>query len=169
MEHDRTAGAKSSFLGYHPRWAPPPYPAVSFVVGEADPADLRLIETTERGLAAGIEAARAGNRLGDVGHAISLVGRGAGYGLVDGHGGHGIGRAMHEDPHVPNEARPGRGLRLRPGMAFAIEPMFVLGGSDDYRHGEDGWTVHTADGSRAAHAEHTIVITEEGPRILTTL
>jgi methionyl aminopeptidase len=143
--------------------------AISFVVGTADPADLELIETTARGLAAGIEAAQPGNRLGDIGQAVAAVGRGAGYGLLADHGGHGIGRAMHEAPHVPNEGRAGKGLRIKPGMVLAIEPMFLAGGSDDYRHAEDGWTLHTADGSRAAHVEHTVAITEDGPRILTVL
>jgi methionyl aminopeptidase len=141
--------------------------AMSFVVGTADPEDLKLVETTECGLEAGIEAARPENRLGDLGHAIGLVGRKAGYGLLADHGGHGVGRAMHEAPHVPNEGVPGRGLRLRPGLVLALEPMFTRGGHDEYRHAGDGWTIHTADGSRAAHVEHTIAITEEGPRILT--
>ncbi|OZM73748.1 type I methionyl aminopeptidase [Amycolatopsis antarctica] len=141
--------------------------AISFVVGEADPADLTLIETTEAGLAAGIEQVRPGAKLGDIGHAIAAVGRAAGYGLLADHGGHGIGRAMHEAPHVPNEARAGTGLRLRPGMVLAIEPMFVIGGTDAYRQGEDGWTLYTADGSRAAHVEHTVAVTEDGPRVLT--
>jgi methionyl aminopeptidase len=203
------AGAKPSFLDYHPAFAPSPYPgvictsvndavvhgiptdyrlrdgdlvsidcgayidgwhgdaAISFVVGTADPADLRLIETTARGLAAGIEAARPGNRLGDIGHAVRAVGRAAGYGILADHGGHGIGRAMHEAPNVPNEGRAGKGLRLTPGMVLAIEPMFHAGGSDDYRHADDGWTLHTVDGSRAAHVEHTVAITKDGPRILT--
>ncbi|MFC4004102.1 type I methionyl aminopeptidase [Prauserella oleivorans] len=203
------AGARSSFLNYHPRFAPSPYPgvlctsvndavvhgiptgyrlrdgdllsvdfgaevdgwhgdaAISFVVGTPDPQDVELIETTERGLAAGIEQARPGNRLGDIGHAIGTVGRRAGYGLLADHGGHGVGHAMHEDPHVPNEGRPGTGLRLRPGMVIAIEPMFIAGGKDDYRHDDDGWTLRTIDGSRAAHVEHTVAITDDGPRILT--
>ncbi|PRX49110.1 methionyl aminopeptidase [Prauserella shujinwangii] len=142
--------------------------ATSFVVGTADPGDLDLIATTERALAAGIEAARPGNRLGDIGHAIGGVGRAAGYGMLADHGGHGIGRAMHEAPSVPNEGRPGRGLRLRPGMVIAIEPMLIAGGGDSYRVAADGWTLHTVDGSRAAHAEHTVAITADGPRILTT-
>ncbi|MFD8497909.1 type I methionyl aminopeptidase [Amycolatopsis sp. NPDC059657] len=141
--------------------------AISFVVGTADPADLELIATTERGLQAGIDALVAGNKLGDVGHAVAGVGRPAGYGLLEDHGGHGIGRAMHEDPSVPNEARPGRGLKLKAGMTFAIEPMFIRGGSDAYRHAADGWTLHTLDGSRAAHVEHTVAVTENGPWVLT--
>lgn len=203
------AGAKSSFLGYHPNWAPSPYPgvlctsvndavvhgiptgyrlrdgdlvsidfgasidgwhgdaAISFVVGTADPADLRLIDTTAEALAAGIAQVREGNRLGDIGAAVSVIGRRAGYGLLADHGGHGIGKAMHEAPHVPNEARPGTGLPLRAGMVLAIEPMFHAGGRDDYRHDDDGWTLRTADGSRAAHVEHTVAITPDGPEIFT--
>ncbi|OUC83504.1 type I methionyl aminopeptidase [Streptomyces swartbergensis] len=141
--------------------------ALSFVVGTPREADLRLIETAERALAAGIEAAVVGNRIGDIAHAIGTVCRAAGYGIPDGFGGHGIGRRMHEDPSVPNEGRPGRGMRLRHGMALAIEPMVVAGGTDFFHAAPDGWTLKTDDGSRAAHAEHTVAITDAGPRILT--
>ncbi|MCK8437485.1 type I methionyl aminopeptidase [Streptomyces sp. D2-8] len=141
--------------------------ALSFVVGTPREADLRLIETAERALAAGIEAAVVGNRIGDIAHAIGTVCRGAGYGIPDGFGGHGIGRRMHEDPGVPNEGRPGRGMRLRHGMVLAIEPMVIKGGTDAFHAAADGWTLRTNDGSRAAHAEHTVAITESGPRILT--
>ncbi|MDG9712739.1 type I methionyl aminopeptidase [Streptomyces sp. DH10] len=141
--------------------------ALSFVVGTPREADLRLIETAERALAAGIEAAVVGNRIGDIAHAIGTVCRAAGYGIPDGFGGHGIGRRMHEDPGVPNEGRPGRGMRLRHGMALAIEPMVVAGGTDTFHAAPDGWTLMTDDGSRAAHAEHTVAITDAGPRILT--
>ncbi|MEU9573659.1 type I methionyl aminopeptidase [Streptomyces massasporeus] len=141
--------------------------ALSFVVGTPREADLRLIETAERALAAGIEAAVVGNRIGDIAHAIGTICRGAGYGIPDGFGGHGIGRRMHEDPGVPNEGRPGRGMRLRHGMVLAIEPMVVAGGADDFHAAPDGWTLKTNDGSRAAHAEHTVAITDSGPRILT--
>jgi methionyl aminopeptidase len=141
--------------------------ALSFVVGTPHAADLRLIETAERALAAGIEAAVVGNRIGDIAHAIGTICRGAGYGIPDGFGGHGIGRRMHEDPGVPNEGRPGRGMRLRHGMVLAIEPMVVAGGTDDFHAAPDGWTLKTNDGSRAAHAEHTVAITDSGPRILT--
>lgn len=141
--------------------------AISFTVGRARPEDVRLIETTERALAAGIGAAVVGNRIGDIAHAIGSVCRSAGYGVPDGFGGHGIGRKMHEDPGVPNEGRPGRGMRLRHGMVLAIEPMVVAGGRDGYHAAPDGWTLCTNDGSRAAHAEHTMAITEAGPRILT--
>ncbi|MGA5898617.1 type I methionyl aminopeptidase [Streptomyces venetus] len=141
--------------------------ALSFVVGTPREADLRLIETVERALAAGIEAAVVGNRIGDIAHAIGTVCRAAGYGIPDGFGGHGIGRRMHEDPSVPNEGRPGRGMRLRHGMALAIEPMVIAGGTDGFHAAPDGWTLKTDDGSRAAHAEHTVAITDSGPRILT--
>ena len=141
--------------------------AISFIVGEPRPADLRLIETAEHALAAGIGAAVAGNRIGDIAHAIGTVCRDGGYGIPQGFGGHGIGRRMHEDPGVPNEGRPGRGLPLRPGMTIAIEPMLIGSGRDGYHEAPDGWTLHTDDGSRAAHVEHTVAITEAGPRVLT--
>ncbi|MGI5429667.1 type I methionyl aminopeptidase [Streptomyces sp. CA-179760] len=141
--------------------------ALSFVVGTPRKGDLRLVETAERALAAGIGAAVVGNRIGDIAHAIGTVCRGAGYGIPDGFGGHGIGRRMHEDPGVPNEGRPGRGMRLRHGMVLAIEPMVIGGGTDDFHAAPDGWTLMTNDGSRAAHAEHTVAITDSGPRILT--
>lgn len=140
--------------------------AISFIVGEPRAADVRLVETAERALAAGIAAAVVGNRIGDIAHAIGTVCRAAGYGIPDGFGGHGIGRRMHEDPGVPNEGRPGRGL-LRHGMVLAIEPMLIGGGTDGYHAAPDGWTLRTNDGSRAAHAEHTVAITAGGPRILT--
>jgi methionyl aminopeptidase len=141
--------------------------AVSFIVGTPDPADQRLIDTTEQALAAGIAAAKAGARLGDVSSAIGSLARGAGYGVPSGFGGHGVGRHMHEDPHVPNDGTPGRGLRLRHGLVIAIEPMLMAGGGCDYHVAPDGWALRTVDGSRAAHAEHTVAITKEGPRILT--
>lgn len=141
--------------------------AISLVVGNGTRADTDLIDTTRRGLEAGIAAAAPGNTIGDVAHAVGAIGRAAGYGILADHGGHGVGRAMHEAPHVPNDGPAGRGLRLRPGMAVAIEPMFIAGGRDDYRKDADGWTVRSADGTRAAHIEHTIAITEDGPRILT--
>ncbi|MFE2586722.1 type I methionyl aminopeptidase [Streptomyces sp. NPDC059378] len=141
--------------------------AVSFTVGTPRPQDTRLIATAEQALAAGIEAAVVGNRIGDIAYAIGSVCRAAGYGIPDGFGGHGIGRRMHEDPGVPNEGRPGRGLPLRRGMVLAIEPMLVASGRDGYHAAADGWTLRTNDGSRAAHVEHTVAITEAGPRVLT--
>ncbi|MEU5026268.1 type I methionyl aminopeptidase [Streptomyces milbemycinicus] len=143
--------------------------AVSFIVGTPRPADQRLIEATRQALAAGIEAAVVGARMGDIAHAIGTVGRAAGYGIPEDFGGHGIGRRMHEDPPVPNEGRPGRGYPLRHGLVLAIEPMFMAGGLDAYTTDADGWTLRTPDGSRAAHSEHTVAITEDGPRVLTAL
>lgn len=141
--------------------------AVSFVVGEADPADLDLIRTTNEALQAAIRVAVPGRKLGDIAHAIGAIGRAAGYGIPEDFGGHGIGRAMHEPPSVPNDGDPGRGMTLRAGMVLAIEPMFHAGGKDTYRVAADGWALHTTDGSRAAHAEHTVAITDDGPRVLT--
>ena len=131
------------------------------------PGEVRdLVDATRRGMEAGIAAARAGNRLGDVGHAIETVAHGHGYGIVRPFVGHGIGQSMHEDPQVPNYGRPGTGLRIEAGMCFAIEPMFTLGG-DDVFVAEDNWTVQTSDGSLAAHFENTIAIGSDGPEILT--
>ncbi|MYT71660.1 MULTISPECIES: type I methionyl aminopeptidase [unclassified Streptomyces] len=143
--------------------------AISFVVGRARPEDVTLVETAERALAAGIEAAVVGNRIGDIAHAVGRLCRTAGYGIPQDFGGHGIGRQMHEDPGVPNEGRQGRGMVLRHGMVLAIEPMLIGGGKDDYHEAPDGWALRTNDGSRAAHAEHTVGITDAGPRILTAL
>ncbi|MCU1574536.1 MAG: map [Micrococcaceae bacterium] len=203
------AGATSAFLGYHPRWAPTPFPgvicasvndavvhgiptgyrlqdgdlvsidfgafldgwcgdsAISFTVGAASPEDQQLIEATEQAMLRGIEAARVGNKMGDIAYAIGGAARRAGYGLLADHGGHGVGRAMHEDPHVPNDGRPGRGIKLLPGLVIAIEPMLILGGKDGYVPDDDGWTLRSANGRRAAHFEHTIAITADGPEILT--
>ncbi|WP_406090468.1 type I methionyl aminopeptidase [Streptomyces sp. NBC_01013] len=143
--------------------------AISFIVGRARPADTRLVETAFEALEAGIAAAVVGNRIGDIAHAIGTVCRTAGYGIPEGFGGHGIGRSMHEDPGVPNEGRPGRGMPLRHGMVLAIEPMLIGSGRDEYHPDRDGWTLRTSDGSRAAHAEHTVAITDDGPQILTAL
>lgn len=143
--------------------------AVSFTVGAppTSTADARLIATTGDALRAGIAAAVPGARIGDISAAIGAVGRAAGYGICTDFGGHGVGRAMHEDPHVPNEGRPRRGHRLVPGLVIAIEPWFLAGGRDLYRIDRDGWTIRSGDGSRAAHAEHTVAVTEDGPQILT--
>lgn len=143
--------------------------AISFVVGTSRPQDLKLITATDAALQRGIDAAQPGLQLGDVGHAIGVVAREAGYGLLADHGGHGVGRAMHEDPSVPNEGRPCRGYRLRPGLVVAIEPMLVADGTDEYVTARDGWTIRTATGARAAHSEHTIAITDDGPVVLTAL
>ncbi|MCX5386512.1 type I methionyl aminopeptidase [Streptomyces sp. NBC_00083] len=143
--------------------------AISFIVGRPRPEDVRLVETAFEALDAGIAAAVVGNRIGDIAHAIGRVCRGAGYGIPDGFGGHGIGRDMHEDPGVPNEGRAGRGMVLRHGMVLAIEPMVIADGSDAYYPAPDGWTLRTVSGARAAHAEHTVAVTDAGPRILTCL
>ncbi|AYY12040.1 type I methionyl aminopeptidase [Actinobacteria bacterium YIM 96077] len=141
--------------------------AVTYIVGTPDPEDEKLIEMTERMLRAGINAAQPGGRMGDISHAMSVIGRAAGYGIQTDFGGHGIGRAMHEEPFVPNEGAPGRGWPLRPGLVIAIEPSLMAGGDDTYLVAPDGWSLCTGDGSRGAHAEHTVAITEDGPRILT--
>jgi methionyl aminopeptidase len=140
--------------------------ATSFGIGEISPEAQRLLEVTERGLWAGIEQCRDGRRLGDVGHAISAVGEGAGYGVVQEYTGHGIGRQMHEEPQVLNYGQPGKGMRLKRGMAVCIEPMFNLGDRHT-RVLDDGWSVLTADGSLSAHFEHTVAITSGGPEVLT--
>ena len=140
--------------------------ALTFQIGTQDPAVQKLIETTERALAAGIAQARAGARMGDISSAIGTIGRAGGYGINADFGGHGVGRTMHEDPHVPNLGRTGTGLKLKAGLVIAIEPWFMAGG-DDYTIDADGWTIRTADGSLAAHAEHTVAITPDGPLILT--
>jgi methionyl aminopeptidase len=141
--------------------------AISFTIGPARPADARLIATTEAALQAGIAAAVPGARIGDISAAIGAAGRKGGYGICTDFGGHGVGRAMHEDPHIPNEGPPGRGRKLTPGLVIAIEPWFLAGGKDSYRIDDDGWTIRSGDGSRAAHAEHTVAVTEDGPQILT--
>jgi methionyl aminopeptidase len=141
--------------------------AITFTIGAPDTVDLALIDATAAALQRGIGAAISGARMGDVAFAIGIPAREAGYGLLAGHGGHGVGRAMHEEPFVPNEGRPGHGFRLRPGLVFAIEPMLILGGGDDYVTDADGWTLRSASGSKAAHVEHTIAVTEDGPIVLT--
>ncbi|GAA0401467.1 type I methionyl aminopeptidase [Streptomyces luteireticuli] len=141
--------------------------AITFAVGTPRPADLALVDATQRALDAGIAAALAGNRMGDIAHAVGTVADAARCGMPADFGGHGIGRTMHEDPHVPNRGRPGRGFPLRHGLVLAIEPMLMAGGRDAYRADADGWTLRTTDGSRAAHIEHTVAITDDGPRILT--
>ena len=144
---------------------------VDLVVGQAPDADryerdLKLIRTTEEALEAGIAAAVVGNKVGDISAAIAAVGRAAGYEINTDFGGHGVGRTMHGDPHVPNDGRAGRGFPLKPGLVIAIEPWF-LETTDEIYTDPDGWTLRSADGSRGAHSEHTIAITEDGPLILT--
>jgi methionyl aminopeptidase len=140
--------------------------ALSLVVGTPREEDLRLIEVTGRALAAGIEAARVGNRLGDISFAIGEVARSAGLRINLQFGGHGVGRTMHGDPHIVNDGRPGRGFPLRPGLVIAIEPWF-LHTTDEIYTDADGWTLRSADGSRGAHMEHTVAVTEDGPLVLT--
>jgi methionyl aminopeptidase len=141
--------------------------ATSFIVGTPRPEDIALIDATRRALDAGIAAAVVGHRIGDISYAVGEVARAAGCGMPADFGGHGIGRRMHEDPHVPGRGRPGRGFPLRHGLALAIEPMLMSGGRDSYVTAADGWTLRTTDGSRAAHIEHTVAVTEHGPRVLT--
>jgi methionyl aminopeptidase len=205
----REAGARPSFLRYHPAWAPTPYPAVlclsindvivhgipgervlrdgdllsvdcgaevggyhgdaavTLAIGPVGDAAERLMTATRQALQAGIDAALDGGRIGDISHAVETVGRKAGYGIPHGFGGHGVGTAMHEEPPVPNAGRPHRGMRLKEGLVLAIEPMFCEGGGDGHRTLPDGWGIATSDGSRAAHFEHTIAITPDGPVVLT--
>ena len=140
--------------------------ALSVVVGTPRPEDLDLIATTTRALEAGITAAKAGNRIGDISHAIAEVARAAGLSINTQFGGHGVGRTMHGDPHVPNDGRPGRGFKLQPGLVIAIEPWF-LHTTDEIYTDDDGWTLRSKDGSRGAHMEHTVAVTADGPLILT--
>ncbi|GAB2463200.1 type I methionyl aminopeptidase [Xylanimonas ulmi] len=145
--------------------------ALSVVVGQAPDADRlaadqKLIRTTEQALEAGIAAATVGHKIGDISAAIAQVAHAAGYDINTDFGGHGVGRTMHGDPHVPNDGRPGRGFPLKPGLVIAVEPWF-LETTDEIYTDPDGWTLRSADGSRGAHSEHTIAITEDGPVILT--
>ena len=140
--------------------------AISYVVGTADPEDLRVIESTEKALEAGIAAAVAGNAIGDISAAIGAVADSYGYSVNLDFGGHGVGREMHGDPHVPNDGRPGRGYRLREGLVIAIEPWFMRT-TDEIFTDDDGWTLRSVDGSRGAHTEHTVAITKDGPIVLT--
>jgi len=145
--------------------------ALSIIVGTQHNAaqlasDQKLIKATQDALAAGIAAARVGNKVGDISAAIAEVGHGAGYSINTEFGGHGVGRTMHGDPHVPNDGAPRRGFPLRAGLVIAIEPWF-LEGTDEIFTDPDGWTLRSVDGSRGAHSEHTIAITPDGPIILT--
>ena len=142
--------------------------AITVAVGEVSAEVAELSAVCEESLWAGLAAARAGGRLTDISHAVETSVRSAAgrYGIVDGYGGHGIGSAMHMDPHILNYGRPGKGPRLVPGMALAIEPMITLGGRATHQL-EDGWTVATVDGSRAAHWEHTVAVLDDGPWVLT--
>src|SRR5262249_18508481 len=140
--------------------------AATFPVGAIPAEAAQLLQVTQQCLAAGIAAARVGNHVGDIGHAVQQVAEGAGYGVVRELVGHGIGTRFHEEPQVPNYGAPRRGPRLLEGMTLAIEPMITLG-SPATRTLSDKWTVVTADGSLSAHFEHTVAITSNGPRVLT--
>lgn len=141
--------------------------AISFIVGSPrEAADEALIDVTERALAAAIAAARPGARVGDISHAIGTVLASAGYEINMEFGGHGIGSTMHQDPHVANDGRAGRGVRLRSGMLLAIEP-WVMSDTNQLITDDDGWTLRSATGCRTAHTEHTVAIVEDGARILT--
>lgn len=141
--------------------------AWTYPVGKISPEKQRLLDVTEQCMWAGIEAARPGNHLGDIGHAIQEIAERAGYGVVREYVGHGVGRDMHEDPNVPNYGRKHSGIKLEPGMVIAIEPMINIG-TYKTKVMSDGWMVCTRDGKPSAHFEKTIAITEEGPRVLTT-
>lgn len=140
--------------------------AISFGIGEVSPQVEELVGATAAALEAGIAQARPGNRVGDIGAAVEAVAGEHGLGVVREYIGHGIGRAMHEEPQIPNYGVKGKGLKLREGMAVCIEPMFNLGGQETTVL-DDGWTVVTADGAWSAHFEHTVAITADGPRVLT--
>ncbi|RLP75051.1 type I methionyl aminopeptidase [Mycetocola tolaasinivorans] len=140
--------------------------ALSLIVGTERPEDRRLIEVTQNALEAGIAQAVVGNKMGDISNAIGAVATVAGYKINTDFGGHGVGRTMHGEPHVPNKGRPNRGFPLREGLVIAIEPWF-LQTTDLLFTDPDGWTLRSADGSRGAHQEHTVAITADGPVILT--
>jgi len=142
--------------------------AISVAVGEAGDDVHRLIKNAEESLAAGILEAKPGNRMGDLSSAVQEVVEGAGYNVVREFVGHGIGRDLHEDPQVPNFGTRGRGIKLKEGMVIAIEPMINAGGPG-VKLDSDGWTARTRDGSLAAHVEHTVAITKDGPVILSRL
>jgi methionyl aminopeptidase len=204
----KRAGAKSSYVDYHPSFGASPFgkficlsvndaalhglpfdyklrdgdvlsldfaasvngwvadSARTIIVGTPRPEDVRLVDVTRRALEAGIAQARPGNRMGDISAAIGAVAHEAGLSVNLEFGGHGVGREMHGDPHVPNDGRAKRGLPLRAGLVFAIEPWFMLG-TDKIYTDRDGWTLRSADGSRAAHFEHTIAVTDGDPLVLT--
>jgi methionyl aminopeptidase len=139
--------------------------ARTFAVGRVQPVASRLLETTRRSLDAAVAQVRPGGRLSDIGHAVQRVVEDAGFSVVREFVGHGVGTALHEDPQIPNYGDPGRGVKLRPGMVLAIEPMVNAGGPE-VRMDEDGWTARTADGSLSAHFEYSVAVTESGARVL---
>jgi methionyl aminopeptidase len=141
--------------------------AISFLVGDSKPPEsVAMISATERALSAGIAVAGPGARIGDISHAIGSVLSEAGYPINTEFGGHGIGSTMHQDPHIPNTGRPGRGYKLRPGLLLALEP-WVMEDTAELITDADGWTLRSATGCRTAHSEHTIAITNDGAEILT--
>jgi methionyl aminopeptidase len=140
--------------------------AVTLPVGEISPEAQQLLETCLAALGAGIEQARIGNRLSDISHAVQTVVEAAGFSVVRSLVGHGVGRSYHEDPQIPNYGPPGRGPLLQDGMTLAIEPMITAGEPDVYVHADE-WSISSVDESLAAHFEHTVAVTAEGPRILT--
>jgi methionyl aminopeptidase len=140
--------------------------AYTYGVGEISDEATRLLETAQQALHAGIAQARLGNRVGDISNAVQRVVESAGFSVVRSLVGHGVGRYYHEDPHIPNFGQPGRGPKLAEGMTIAIEPMITAGGPDVHLW-RDGWTIATDDGSLSAHFEHTVAVTEQGPRVLT--
>ncbi len=141
--------------------------ATTVAAGEVPERTAALMEITRRCLTAAIKQVRTGNKLGDIGHTIQSVAEPEGYGVVRDLVSHGVGRKMHEEPQIPNYGKPGSGPRLLPGMVFAVEPMITLGSYDIRLDERDGWSIYTADGSLAAHYEHTIAVTENGPWVLT--
>ena len=142
--------------------------ARTYIVGEVSETTKRLVDITKQAFFEGIKFAKKGNRLGDISHSIGSFVEKNGYSVVKEFQGHGIGAQMHEDPGIPNYGKPGRGIRLEPGMTLAIEPMVIMG-KPDILELEDGWTIITEDGSLAAHYENTILITEKEPEILTII
>jgi methionyl aminopeptidase len=142
--------------------------ASTFGVGDISSEAQRLLDVCQEALTAGIDQAQLGNRVSDIGHAIQAVVEGAGFSVVRSLVGHGVGRAYHEDPQIPNFGTPGRGPELLPGMTLAIEPMINAGGPDVVMHADE-WSISSADGSLSAHFEHTVAVTPEGPRVLTAL
>jgi methionyl aminopeptidase len=140
--------------------------AVTLPVGDVDPEAQRLLDVCREALAAGIERARIGNRLSDISHAVQEVVEANGFSVIRSLVGHGVGRSYHEDPQIPNYGPPGRGPLLQEGMTLAIEPMITAGAPDVYVH-DDEWSISSVDESLAAHFEHTVAVTSEGPRILT--
>ena len=137
------------------------------IIGDCAPEVRRLVEATDKALHLGIEQARAGNRVGDISYAIQQYVESCGYGIVEEFTGHGVGRKMHEEPQIPNYGRAGTGPLLRAGMTLAIEPMITMKSAEIYVDEDDGWTVYTADGAPSCHIEHTVLVTNEGPEIIT--